>query len=195
MRTFKIKESKVKVSNGDFMVEEDEGSCNMFDTEFKYIIENVDMEGLGKLVFSTGDMLCRMKTGAALIDFAGPGKKVYKIASSDKQKLSVKGLEKLFLASGHIAKNKSGNYEVTDNEQIANINFYLVVPYGLERHWKNRVPSFKKNEKMDDTLKKLLKECFENYVVQYILVIDNTPLNAGIGFTNYYENDAAEFDI
>jgi hypothetical protein len=178
IRSFKMKNSKCTTRNNECNVVEDKIPCEKLDLQYKHVIENLDIEDLRTEIFSTNDTLCRMKTGGALIDFAGPGKNVYQVTVSENHSLSISGLYALFCASGHIAKDKSGKDKV--QEKIGTINFYWVVPYGLEKKLKGRVARYIKEDKKDDDtksltkklMKKLVKNCLEKYVIQYILVMD-----------------------
>jgi hypothetical protein len=71
----------------------------------------------------------------ALIDFAGPGCKVYLVTVSPNHTLSIDGLKHLFVASGHLKEGKDHTFQVSKNaKRIGKISYYWVVPESLAFH-------------------------------------------------------------
>jgi hypothetical protein len=62
-------------------------------------------------VFNHGNELVRMAPGTALIDFAGPGRRVYQVTVSADHSMSVAGLQKLLEAAGYM-KRTGKKYEM-----------------------------------------------------------------------------------
>ena len=114
-----------------------------------------------------------MRPNEALIEFAGPYRRVYQVTVSANHSMSHKGLEDLFLASGHLDRREengklveSGNPKM--RKQIGNIEYYWVVPEEREADWKERAPKIIRK-------RCLVGECLKKYVQQYILVMDKEP--------------------
>ena len=141
-----------------------------------------------------------MKKNNALIDFAGPGPKVYQVTVQSDHTLCPKGLTELFLASGHIKDNNdTGELEIQLHEHLENLpklQFYWVVPHGIEGNWNKKAPkkisekningeqSNPKDEiqegKGKDTKEqkqanpKILTTLLQNYVMQFVLIMDSS---------------------
>jgi hypothetical protein len=72
--------------------------------------------------------ICRMKSGNKLLDFAGPGLNVYQVTVSDNHTMNTNGLIELFLASGHLTKDKVGNVvEARNANGMELIRYYWVI--------------------------------------------------------------------
>lgn len=127
-----------------------------------------------------------MKAGTTLIDFAGPGKSVYHITVGMTYPNVYSVVKELLVASGHIEAVDSFPLcnNITDNtrdwiknaKQNDKINLFWVIPYGLETKWKNRVAFSMRIIDDDDPMTRLVKECFNSCVKQYVLVMDKDPL-------------------
>ena len=103
---------------------------------------------------------------------------------SNRHDMSIKGLTKLFLSSGHCVVQEKKIVKVHGAERLGKIYFYWVVPPGKATAWMDKapktiVPGKSQDEKSDGTSplagKKLLKDCLSEYVIQRILVMDNAP--------------------
>lgn len=125
---------------------------------------------MGLKVIYSSSVVARMHKNVALNDFAGPNRQVYQVAVSGDQRLSLYGLEMLFLASEHIDDNGGVLMKSEDADQMGKISFYWVVPEERAESWKRKAPRtiLKKNA--------LLLDCLHNYVDQYVLVMSNIPL-------------------
>ena len=81
-----------------------------------------------KLFFAKEKTICRMKAGNKLLDFAGPGFKVYQVTVGDNHTMNENGLEELFIASGH-CNRIDGELVVAENaNDMEMIHLYWVVP-------------------------------------------------------------------
>jgi hypothetical protein len=165
----------------------DENVCiNLEVTNHGNPVDTVDVQDLEAKCFLPSDTLCRMKTGTTLIDFAGPGKNVYHVAVGATYPHLYSTVKELLLASGHI---KSVDSVPTNNDvanempdcikvatQVEKINLYWVIPYGLETKWKSRIARHMKIKDDDDPTTRLMKECFNSCVKQFVLVMEIVPL-------------------
>ena len=139
----------------------------------------LDKASLGEKVFNaSSSVVARMHTNEALIDFAGPYRRVYQVTVSANHSMSHKGLEALFLASGHLdRREENGTVELMESQNakdIGNIEYYWVVPKERESVWKKRAPK---------TIRKqtVVGDCLRKYVTQYILVMDEVPTESAAG--------------
>ena len=136
---------------------------------------------LGANVFQatlSSPVVSRMKKNGALIDFAGPHRKVYQVTVSANHKMSLNGLSELFLASGHLVEQNGMLVESETAGTIGNISYYWVVPEAREYVWKHRAPiSVTKRGLADDCQLKyeVVSACLLKYVTQYALVMDKEP--------------------
>ena len=147
--------------------------------------EEMENDGLNELFRANAPRVAvRMVKNASLIDFAGPNRKVYQVTVSNRHNMSILGLTKLFLSSGHCVMLNNKIVKARDAGQLVKIYFYWVVPPGKATAWidkapKTIVPGKSQDEESDSTTplagKGLLKECLANYVIQRILVMDTAP--------------------
>jgi hypothetical protein len=131
---------------------------------------SLDHASLGKKVFNaTTSVVAQMQKNMALIDFAGPGRKVYQVTVSPNHTLSIDGLKHLFVASGHLKEGKDHTLQVSKNaKRIGKISYYWVVPESRATHWKKKAPrSIRKDP--------VVSQCLHNFVDQYVLVMDTDP--------------------
>ena len=104
-----------------------------------------------------------MKAGNKLLDFAGPGCKVYQVTVSEEHTMCGKGLEELFIASGQ-CNRINGKLVVAENaDHMEMIHFYWV-PAAKKKSWASKKPKTKKND--------LLSKCLKHFVDQYILIME-----------------------
>ena len=137
--------------------------------------ENVTIQDLGKKVFiAEPPMICRMAKNSALIDFAGPGSRVYQVTVRENHDMSKSGLKELFLSSGHCEERPDGTIAISKNAANMNkIMYLLVVPQEIVSKWEGRVSKtiYDKN----DVSVQSLKHCLDTYVEQYILTMYVDP--------------------
>ena len=134
----------------------------------------LDKASLGEKVFNAGpSVVARMEKNAPLIDFAGPGRNVYQVTVRRDHSFSLKGLKKLFLASGHIIDKDGTLVESENAAQIGNISYFWVIPEERESDWKKKAPKSKTKEKF-------VASCVRKYVNQYILVMDRKPIESNL---------------
>ena len=149
-------------------------------------IEGIRLEELGGKVFNTDtSVIARMKKNEGLIDFAGPHRKVFQVTVSDHHKVQFHGLRKLFEASGHI-----NIFENTSKKSIllpknGRISYYWVVPTERESVWKSKAPKRILTKRGKETVgesitRRDVASCLEQYVDQYVLVMDYVPIESGI---------------
>jgi hypothetical protein len=130
------------------------------------VLPTCTISDLNERVFSKNNM----KEGTPTIDFAGPGRKVYQSTISKKKQFkSLGGLEELFLASGHLVKNKENGLDVPKNLPPI-LEFYWVIPYYIASEWIRKNPI----SIQDKSSQRILKNILDNTkcVQQYVLVID-----------------------
>jgi hypothetical protein len=166
MRKFlMMKQADKKLNANSEQMYLDVGKCHYIDKV------SFNQVSLGKEVFDAVSVVAKMKKNEALIDFAGPGHQVYQVTVSPSHSLSINGLRELFLVTGHL-ENKGGILQISKNAaKIGQISYYWVVPEGQESHWKSKVPR---------TIKKdpVLSKCLNNFVNQYVLVMDTEPIES-----------------
>ena len=130
--------------------------------------------------------IARMRKNEALIDFAGPHCNVYQVTVSDDHGMSLNGLEKLFKASGHY-NDKEGDAMPSLNQNegatLGKISYYWVVPNERESAWKNKAPKKIRKELPNDSVSQRKRRTevaslLEEYVDQYILVMDYVPIES-----------------
>ncbi|MEM9078881.1 MAG: hypothetical protein AAGC43_17705, partial [Bacteroidota bacterium] len=109
----------------------------------------------------------RMEEGFPAIDFAGPGLKVYQVTVSDKHTMSPAGMENILLKLGFLTKTNE-TYKVSKKNNLK-LEFYWVVPEGIENKWKKKAPF--KYHRPNTNLKRALNDCLAKRVIQYALII------------------------
>ena len=112
-------------------------------------------------IFSADNILGRMMKGTDLIDFAGPGLKVYQATISDTHDMVPKGLEELLITSGHCVKVNDRLELVENFAAKQKIKFYWMIPYQKKTQWLKKRPLTKNK---DRTLKFILNQCVEQFV-------------------------------
>jgi NAD-dependent DNA ligase len=106
-----------------------------------------------------------MKRNTALIDFAGPGRKVFQCTVSVDHDIKPRALEDLLLVAGYIEKDENGNFVAVTSNLPPPLDFYWVVPFGRFQDWKKRAP---KTLNVTD----VVKNAFGSHVNQYVLSMD-----------------------
>ena len=139
-------------------------------------IEGVRLDELTKKVFNNLNVIARMKDRELLLDSAGPGLCLYQITISDDHGLVESGLEKLFveLGYGQIIDGAFQRVPVTNSGENADdekrrISLFWVIPKDREGHWRKKAP-----KKVQSNAH--IAYCLEKYVVQYLLVMDEVPI-------------------
>ena len=116
-------------------------------------------------IFSADNILGRMMKGTDLIDFAGPGLKVYQATISDTHDMVPKGLQELLITSGHCVKVNDRLELVENIADLQKIKFYWMIPYQKKTQWLKKQPLTKNKDKnKDPTLKFILNQCVEQFV-------------------------------
>jgi hypothetical protein len=149
-------------------------------------IEDVSLNELGDKVFHVdASTIARMRKNEALIDFAGPHCNVYQVTVSNDHGMSLNGLEKVFKASGHYndieGDAKQSNQKLGD--KLGKISYYWVVPNERESVWKGKAPKKIRKEQPNESVSQRKRRTevaslLEKYVNQYILVMDNVPIES-----------------
>jgi hypothetical protein len=123
-----------------------------------------------KDVLSTETTVCRMSKNFAVIDFAGPGRRVYQVTVSDDHSLSISGTANLLKDLGYLVM-KGKNY-VFPATPPPTLEFHWVVPYQSESKWKSRSQK-STTGKGPPGLKEVVDRCLKKYVVQYVLIMED----------------------
>jgi hypothetical protein len=135
--------------------------------------EGVQIEGLKGKVFSASEdapVIARMAKNECLLDFAGPGRRVYQATISNDHTMPLSGLQKLFISSGH-CEERNDHIVIAENaDSVEKIKWFWVVVKAMASEWKKKKAKTKHNE--------IMKECIDNYVEQYVLVMDADPMNS-----------------
>jgi BRCA1 C Terminus (BRCT) domain len=120
-------------------------------------------------VFDSGNKLVRMAPGTVLIDFAGPGRRVYQATVSADHSMSLVGLQKLLEAAGYM-KFTGGNFMMIVGD-LPKLDFYWVVPHEKFGVWKEKCkPKTVRDEQVSRAL--------AAHVSQFVLSLDVKPPNA-----------------
>jgi hypothetical protein len=131
---------------------------------------------IGRLqeVFNRDDQLVRMAPGCALVDFAGPGRKVFQCTVSDDHDMNLDATEELLVVAGYMELDAKGHYVMVPEvftPPKPKLDFYWIVPYGRFPDWKKKRPKrFVKGKKGQEVAKTL-----RTYVNQYVLSMDVLP--------------------
>jgi len=135
---------------------------------------NVRMKDLQTIFDAKERTVCRMVKNCPLIDFAGPGRKVYQATVSIDHEINLKGLEILLLAGKLLYKNIDDALSETTDEKLR-IEFYWVIPYGIDKYWQEK-KSITIKETDSDKDKILLKKCWDEFVDQYVITVVNDEI-------------------
>jgi hypothetical protein len=129
--------------------------------------------------FSTNNCICRMERSCVLLDFAGPGRQVFQITVSGEHSLKKSGLEELFLACGLIVKKGKTFVKAENITSTHSVDFYWVIPQGKKKQWseiKGKTINVKAHESHTKEQVKILKDVLDNYVNQYVLIMDSKEI-------------------
>jgi DNA replication initiation complex subunit (GINS family) len=81
--------------------------------------------------------------------------------------MPLSGLQKLFISSGH-CEERNDHIVIAENaDSVEKIKWFWVVVKAMASEWKTKKAKTKHNE--------IMKECIDNYVEQYVLVMDTDP--------------------
>jgi hypothetical protein len=130
-------------------------------------------------IFEDGNTVYRLKK-SELLDFAGPGRRVYQVTTQDDHSMKIKGMTRLLIMGGYLEEEAEG----ADKKIVrvhpppqTKLEYYWVVPFGKQDAWKAKVPKSYAtgDQKGASDVKTLLNECLEKYVKQYVLVMEIEP--------------------
>jgi hypothetical protein len=152
-----------------------------------------DPVGLGNLshIFNSGNIMARRTPQNGLIDFAGPGRKVYQVTVGLKHKMCLPSFRRVLIEAGYLAETDN-SLVLAQNAPQEKLEFYWVAPMDkwlqydsstrdLESLWKLK-PPYVPDEKGKKGLgqaelamylhnKAVLRECIEKHVEQYVIVL------------------------
>jgi hypothetical protein len=123
-----------------------------------------------KNVFASGNELVRMAPRTPLIDFAGPGRRVYQATVSADHSMSLSGLQDVLKAAGYM-EDKAGACVMVQNVSLPKLDYFWVVPEEIFSKWMDRDrPKTVNDEQVRLTL--------TTYVNQFVLSVDTKRPNA-----------------
>jgi hypothetical protein len=142
---------------------------------------NVQLGDLGS-IFLAQNVVAGMATNTAMIDAAGPGKRVEQVTVSDDHSFKQAGLIWLLKSAGYLKEENGTLQMIHDVELDDKLEFYWVCPPARYSKWKNRTAKtilvgLNKVEKTLSPAEKAkikadrltLKTCLDARVVQYAL--------------------------
>jgi hypothetical protein len=146
------------------------------DQKCSWSTEPITLAGLSR-VFEDGKTVGQMKQRSGLIDFVGPGRKVYQVTVGLAHKMNLNSLITVLVQAGFLLKTEGRLELATVHVPEDKLEFYWVVPSLIKENWKKKVPynpNLKASAKADLTYedKKVLQDCLSKYVVQYVLVLE-----------------------
>jgi hypothetical protein len=152
-----------------------------------------DPVGLDNLsyIFNSSNIMARLTPQNGLIDFAGPGRKVYQVTLGLKHKMNLATFRRVLIEVGYLAETDN-SLVLAQNAPQEKLEFYWVAPVDkwlqydsstrdLESLWKLKTP-YVPDEKGKKGLgqvelamhlhnKAIVRECIEKYVDQYVIVL------------------------
>ena len=140
-------------------------------------LEGVRINDLGREIFSVPEnapIIARMEKNECLIDFAGPHRNVYRVTVSEDHDMQLTGLKELLISSGHCEEYNGSLMEAKNASTIEKIKFHWVIPAQRRTSWIGK--KAKTKQARTTTEMQTVKECLDNYVEQYVIVMDNEPL-------------------
>jgi hypothetical protein len=158
------------------------GTCSKGKSTFKISnsrltehVQDCEMSNLKNCIVSTKNTICRMHKNCALIDFAGPGPKVYQVTVGPDHSFKKAGLAELFMAFDLIFRNKEGRITLSKGyKRKQPIEFYRVVPERKKDRWIERANKTITHDKKSQFTAEEVK-CFKSVLVdcvtQYVLVM------------------------
>ena len=96
---------------------------------------------------------------------------------SDDHSLSLDGMVHLLVAGGYLKCDMEGSLVMAKDPPSVPLEFYWVVPYGIEAKWKRKAQQkyTAKEKTAGDKLsekKKVLNACLEKHIQQFVLIMD-----------------------
>jgi hypothetical protein len=121
-------------------------------------------------IFASGNEVACFNKTFPVIDFAGPGKRVFQVTLSDSLTKKIDGVLNVLMSSGFITQ-VGENYIRTNLS--GKLEWYWVVPPFNFKHWgsKKRTQFYITGTDAMKKLKTLLKKCWEECVDEYALEI------------------------
>jgi hypothetical protein len=146
------------------------------------------IEDLQQTIFDPSkNTVCWMKEKCPLIDFAGPGRRVYQVTVGTDHEFKLDGTKELLCAGGFIEvvggviaySEAFDNFlKGTEEEKKRDaekwyIEFYWTVPESISKTWIKKCP---KRFQQDTAEKRIVLTCLR-YVKQFVLVMMNNKAN------------------
>jgi len=127
-------------------------------------VEIQDMRKLCSEVLKQTNVVAKVARNFALIDTAGPGRRVYQVTVSENHGMSFKAMKDICKELGYFGQKG----RVVKNAKA--LEFYWVIPEGIAKRWKGKRPhkfqACKQHNKEDTDL---VNRAMERYVIQYTL--------------------------
>jgi transcription initiation factor TFIIIB Brf1 subunit/transcription initiation factor TFIIB len=128
-------------------------------------------------VFNSGDTIGRMQKGSGLMDFVGPGRKVYQVTVGLQHKKSLHSFVTVLVQAGYLLKSRGSLKLATVSIPNEKLEFYWVVPSSICDSWKKKNPysptlEASKKAGLSSRDKNVLRKCLQKYVKQYVLVLE-----------------------
>jgi hypothetical protein len=124
-----------------------------------------EFEDVKSVLESNNTAACMVKN-CPLIDFAGPGNKVYQVTVSGKHSFDDVPLIDLLVQLGYLKKLGKKLQLVGKKEKL---EFYWVVPYGKASDWIKKRP---RRVETSNNERKMLQKCLLKHVNQHVLVME-----------------------
>jgi hypothetical protein len=136
----------------------------------------VTLDGIS-CVFKDGRTIGRMKKGAGLIDFVGPGRKVYQVIVALDHEKSLASFVTVLEQAGFLFKMDGSLKLATVHVPNEKLEFYWVVPSLIGESWKKKVPymptsAASKKAELNKQDKEFLQTCLSKYVDQFVIVLE-----------------------
>jgi hypothetical protein len=127
-----------------------------------YWSDNCTMSQLGT-VLDNDQQVTRIAAGAAAIDFAGPGRRVYKVTLNRDCSFELGPMKKLLVAGGYLIQDEKQVRVAPNAATLPRLSFHWVVPYSISSAWKGA-----------KTLEEdaVVQEALGKFVDQFVLLID-----------------------
>jgi hypothetical protein len=119
-------------------------------------------------VFERNNTIARMTKICPLIDFAGPGRKVYQVSARGMHDFSSVYMIDLLIQLEFLKKHSNGSLQLNATPQDP-LEFYWVIPYSSKSDWKEKLP---KTVQAGNPDKQMIKDCLNENVHQYVLVME-----------------------
>jgi transcription initiation factor TFIIIB Brf1 subunit/transcription initiation factor TFIIB len=138
--------------------------------------DKITIDGLSS-IFNRNDTIGRMRKGSGLVDFVGPGRKVYQVTVGRQHKKSLRSLVAILVQAGFLLKTGGSLKLAPVSAPHEKLEFYWVVPSSIHDSWKKKNPycptlEASKKAGLNRRDKNVLQKCLEKYVKQYVLVLE-----------------------